>query len=602
MALQKPAKIGLVVLGVAGIVVGLQVGMNKGWIPQPGFMASLVPVKAVLPDLKDARIEHVKPAPLPLKGDADVSSTLIRASIWEWNSQMGMILATGGKRTAKGSLMARRNVNLQLTRQDDTAEMGKELVKCAKELKDGATQCSSGANFVVIMGDGVGTFASGVNPLLEEIGPEYMLQAIGSTGYSRGEDAFMAEPAVKKNPQNAKGIVVAGVLRDGDWNIVLKWAGDNGIKNNPDVTTWDPEAINWLASSDYNQAAQDYVAGKCEDRFIVKDGRKTTEKKNVCVNAVTTWTPGDVTVAQQKGGLVRIVSSKEYRSQMPSIILGPGKFFNDNREEVENMLAAIWEGGDQVKAFDQALDRAADLSAEVYDDQTGDYWEKYFKGVVERDRQGLAVELGGSAVNNLADNLILFGLAPGANDNYKSTYNVFKAIAEQQYPEEFASNPIPEVTKIVNKSFITGAQARMEDVGAEADVPVYNVAKGSVISDRDYQITFATGRSELTEEGKRQLRELKDGIAITGLSVKLTGHTDNVGDENVNRPLSYARAEAVKRYLQEIAPSNFPNSRFDVAGLGSTSPAQSNDTERGRAANRRVQVQLVGGELAETAR
>jgi hypothetical protein len=47
------------------------------------------------------------------------------------------------------------------------------------------------------------------------------------------------------------------------------------------------------------------------------------------------------------------------------------------------------------------------------------------------------VELGGSAVNNLNDNL-LFGLQPGANNNFRSTYTVFGSIATQQYPELFS--------------------------------------------------------------------------------------------------------------------------------------------------------------------
>jgi len=77
---------------------------------------------------------------------------------------------------------------------------------------------------------------------------------------------------VKSNPQAAKGMLVEGVLRDGDWNIAQKWEGDNGIKNNPDEKTWDPDAVNWLNASDYNVAAADYVAGKCDDRKVVKDG------------------------------------------------------------------------------------------------------------------------------------------------------------------------------------------------------------------------------------------------------------------------------------------------------------------------------------------
>jgi hypothetical protein len=83
---------------------------------------------------------------------------------------------------------------------------------------------------------------------------------------------------VKSNPQAAKGLLVEGVLRDGDWNIAQKWEGDNGIKNNPDEKTWDPDAVNWINASDYNVAAADYVAGKCDDRKVVK--RRTPHRRD----------------------------------------------------------------------------------------------------------------------------------------------------------------------------------------------------------------------------------------------------------------------------------------------------------------------------------
>jgi outer membrane protein OmpA-like peptidoglycan-associated protein len=407
----------------------------------------------------------------------------------------------------------------------------------------------------------------------------------------------MAPAEVKANPQAARGLLVAGVLRDGDWNIAMKWMADNDIKNNPDEKTWDADAVNWSASTDYNTAAADYVAGKCEKRKVAKDGRLTGEEKEVCVNAVVTWTPGDVTVARQKGGLVKVADSKMYRSQMPAVIVGPKAFFEKNRPLVEHMLAGIFEAGDQVKAFDQALRKAADISAKVYKDQNADYWYRYYKGTKERDAQGLMVELGGSSVNNLSDNLILFGLMPGSNNNFRSTYTLFANIATQQYPALFKETPIPDVKEVENKSFITGAQARMEEAGAVADQPTFAAVSPSqlqVVSKRSYRINFETGKAALAPEGIRQLEELKDGIAITGLYVKVDGHTDSMGDEGINLPLSTARAIAVKKYLQSRAQENFPDSRFTVAGHGSAEPVAPNTTAAGRAQNRRVDITLLG--------
>lgn len=594
--LKTGPKVVLIILGICAVVFGLREAASRGMIPTPGLMKALVPEHVVLPDVKDALVANVDPAPIPSDAAASVTATLIRGEIWEWNAQANLIYANGGPSTTKGSLMEKHGVNLELIRQDDTGQMQQDLISCAKEIHDGATQCSQGANFVIIMGDGSGQFLAAVNPQLKKLGPEWQAKVIGATGYSRGEDSFMAPPAVKENPQAARGLLVAGVLRDGDWNIAQKWEGDNNIPNNPDENTYDPDAVNWINAADYLKAAEAYNADQCEDRKVVKDGRLTGEpNKHVCVDAVVTWTPGDVNIATKKGGLVKIVSSKQYRSQMPAVIVGPEAFFQNNRDEIQGMLAATFEGGDQLKAFDQSLHKAADISAKVYNDLDGAYWYKYFKGVTVRDAQGLNVDLGGSAVNNLSDEETLFGLAPGSNDNFRSTYTVFGKIATQQYPLLFKDTPIPEVKDIEDKSFVTGAEAVMNSAGSVADAPTYSESQnGPVVSKRSYQINFNSGSAQFTPDGVNTMMELRDSLAITGLAIHVDGFTDDTGSPSVNASLSQARAQAVENWLNHAAPNNFPSTRFVVAGHGADMPVASNATPEGRAQNRRVEITLTG--------
>ena len=620
-----PKAIGLVLIG-AGLFFGLRSAANHGFLPS-NVGKVLTPAKYDLPPVEDAQIANVKPVPYPSTTCAGVRAPQIRMENWEWNAQMGLILSNGGNCTTKGSLMEKHGVNLLLTRQDDTNKMVEDLIACAKEIHDGGTQCSTGANAVVIMGDGAAQFAAQADPQLKKLGADYGLKVIGSVGYSRGEDAFMAPANVKENPQSfntsamakldgsvlpQKGLLVEGVLRDGDWNIALKWAGDNNIPNNPDEKTFDANAINWVNASDYNVAAADYVAGKCEDRKEVSGGHLSGNTVHVCVNGVVTWTPGDVTVATKRGGLVKVVSSKEYRSQMPAVIIGSGHFLNQNRPEVQNMLLAAFEGADQVKAYDAALHKAAMISSKVYNDEGGadergvaysggNYWYKYFKPVVENDMTSQKVSLGGSAVNNLADNKILFGMEPGANDNFRSAYNIFRSIDLQQYPELFKDSgptPLPDIREVEDKSFILGVEQAVvngDDQGAVADVQNYSAqGSGNVVSRRSYSITFATGSATPTPEGEQVLAQLKDSLAITGLRIKVDGYTDNTGSSDTNTQLSDARAQEVKTYLQSKAGSSFPNNRFaGVQGHGPDNPVGDNNTVAGKAANRRVEITLT---------
>jgi OOP family OmpA-OmpF porin len=72
--------------------------------------------------------------------------------------------------------------------------------------------------------------------------------------------------------------------------------------------------------------------------------------------------------------------------------------------------------------------------------------------------------------------------------------------------------------------------------------------------------------------------------------VRLDGHTDNVGDRASNVDLSLARANAVARLLTE---RGVQASRITTAGFGPDRPVASNDTEEGRASNRRIELTVT---------
>jgi OOP family OmpA-OmpF porin len=529
-------------------------------------------------------------AELPGKAAAEKGTPVV----WEvmaWNSQMAAMLANGGPRSTQGSSMAANGLDLQLVRQDDVAKMQADLVKNALDLQ---ANPSTPGLIVSIMGDGLPAF-SAMQEQLRKAGTGLQILPY-SCGKSFGEDKLMGPKEWLDNPKLALGKTIACYLRDGDQNIALKWCADNGLKVNPDETTYDPEAVNFMAAADFLVAAEKYILGTAEARTKVVNGKNTGVKVDVVADAVATWTPGDVNIARQKGGLVNIVSTKDYSNQMPNIMVTTKRWYDAHQPEVEGLMTALAVAGDQVKSHPEALKHAADISATVYGDQDkpGAYWLKYYKGVSEADRNGEVVELGGSKAFNFADNLSLFGLDNGGTNIYASVYKTFGDVQHKLYPKEVPSY-VP-LDQMLDLSLLKKLQEKYRGKTI-APAETQQFAAGDEIrqnvSKRAWNIEFNTGQTSFTAATERQLNQLFDDLVVAGrLKVGVHGHTDNQGDPQRNQQLSEDRAMAVQHWLEQKSASAFPAGRVQVYAHGATEPLASNATDAGRAQNRRVEIVL----------
>lgn len=592
MKIKKGPKIGLFVIGFIAVFLTGRCAYQNGWIPGIKLTAASVPKSAAVPKGFEEAKANVPETPLPTTKATKINKAPVRILLWAWNAQMGELYANGGPLTTQGSLMEQHGVKVQFTRQDDAEKMKADLVSFATELKSGNPQPTSGAHFVQIMGDGGAQFAASINPILTKLGPEYTVKIVGSAGRSIGEDKFMGPADWRDTPANAKGGVCVGYLRDGDWNIAMKWLADNGIKNNPDETTYDPDALNWIAANDYIDAVQKIVSGYKETRSVVHNGVKSSEKKEIQADAVVTWFPGDWMAATQLGGLSTILSTKENDGQMPNAIIGIGKWCKDNRATVDEMLVAIFQGGDQVKLYPNALNQAGAISAKVYGEKDAAYWVKYYHGNTERDKQGQNIELGGSGVFDLADNLNLFGLNSDHANTFEATYTVFGDIVVNQYPKLVPN--YPPFKDVVDISFIQDVARKYPVVAAAEDqAPTYTSSQqvAQTTGNRNWDITFRSGSAELTPEGIKTCEELARGLAINNFKIEIHGHTDNTGNPQGNVELSLRRAQTVKDYLEHKYPATFPPNRIGKpVGHGQNEPVADNSTDTGKAKNRRVQI------------
>ncbi len=105
-------------------------------------------------------------------------------------------------------------------------------------------------------------------------------------------------------------------------------------------------------------------------------------------------------------------------------------------------------------------------------------------------------------------------------------------------------------------------------------------------------VAFTTGSSELIATSREEL-DILVSILLDNENVKIqiNGHTDNVGDATKNQKLSKERAKAVYTYLVDKGVNG---ENISFKGYGDTNPKADNDTDSGRAQNRRTDITVIG--------
>ena len=120
-------------------------------------------------------------------------------------------------------------------------------------------------------------------------------------------------------------------------------------------------------------------------------------------------------------------------------------------------------------------------------------------------------------------------------------------------------------------------------------IALKNIDIGSKIALRN--VFFETGKSEVKIDSYPELdRLIQLMLDVPTLKIELSGHTDNVGNDEYNLNLSQRRADAVRAYLTS---RGVDKSRVFAVGYGESKPVDSNDTKEGRANNRRTEFEIT---------
>jgi chemotaxis protein MotB len=135
----------------------------------------------------------------------------------------------------------------------------------------------------------------------------------------------------------------------------------------------------------------------------------------------------------------------------------------------------------------------------------------------------------------------------------------------------------------------------------KGNVQIHIEPRGMIISLGEKGV-FDSGSDQIKPEGKVLLDTIATTLANIGNYMRIEGHTDNVPIRNSRFPsnweLSAARATGVLSYL--VSKFGLPPENLAVAGYGEYRPAATNDTEEGKARNRRVDVVVLNPAAAAT--
>ena len=141
--------------------------------------------------------------------------------------------------------------------------------------------------------------------------------------------------------------------------------------------------------------------------------------------------------------------------------------------------------------------------------------------------------------------------------------------------------------------------AAIEGATVETVTDVNNLTSVKVTFDDG--ILFAFNKSTLSDAAKKSLKDFATKMAdMPETDITIWGHTDNVGSAEANQKVSLKRANAVRDFL---ASQGIAKDRMVTEGKSYDMPVASNETDAGRAQNRRVEVYITANEamIAEAA-
>ena len=167
------------------------------------------------------------------------------------------------------------------------------------------------------------------------------------------------------------------------------------------------------------------------------------------------------------------------------------------------------------------------------------------------------------------------------------------ALAKARETEKRRADSLAQKARADSIAIADAKRKLDEERSKRSDVEKQLLSTGLLLLDAVY---FETGKAQISINSFPYLNVIGKMLAkYPKLQIEVSGHTDNVGKFNNNVMLSQARADAVRRYLIQVASELL--GRVSARGYGPTQPKAPNTTVDGRKMNRRTELQVLNKEV-----
>ncbi|MBI3183352.1 MAG: OmpA family protein [Myxococcales bacterium] len=394
-----------------------------------------------------------------------------------------------------------------------------------------------------IMWDTVDSYANEASRLAEQ---GIQAKSIIQEDWSRGGDGIVSLKTIR-SIEDLKGKRIATTKFTPSHWLLLYMLSQSGLSPEDRAQL----ERNLVFTAEAPQAAAAFKAGK--------------------VDAAVTWEPDlSSAVAARPDDAHILVSTTAATNVIADTLVARQKLVDQAPKTVQDFVAGWFDGISVMKEDPQGSDQVVANALKLTAD----------------DVSGM---LSGLKLTPFADNAQFYGLS-GPKAHFTSLFNGAFAI----WRKKGVVSKSVDAKDWVDSRFVAALAdqykgQKVEESYAFKDKPAVT---DRAIVNRSLSIHFTTASDEIMPGSYFTLDTLGETMLAFGNTyLQVEGNTDSRGEAVANLTLSQRRAESVKKYL--VGNFNIPTERFVAVGRGENNPVASNETEDGRALNRRTDIKVV---------